>query len=239
MPKKEFMQICSIGVLSAFASADVSRGDATVSLQAVEQNGQSITPTNEIFVLPGDVITAEIKIFGWGDPPFDTPQNTGRLRSLEARIAGEDGIQGILGGFHGYDGMIVPVGWDAPFTPLSCPCVNVDYPICDSYLGCVGPDHQPDLMASVDATRADFVFSGLASQNAVMTDSLNIKWGGVIVENEGQIDDGSIAYAGTLNIRVGTLACDRYTFNVVEDVGVTFSAILRSSQSLGYRKCRG
>src|SRR5882672_5763817 len=81
---------------------------ACVSLKAVSVNIGSIAPQNCINARPGDTITAEIRISGWGE---ELPLG---VRAYEAMI------DGTMGATSGMSGMIFPLGWDAPPHPNSC-----------------------------------------------------------------------------------------------------------------------
>jgi hypothetical protein len=188
---------------------------ATISLKAVAKNGVAIAPTNAISVTQNDTITAEIWIFGWNSPPFDSPSNTGLVQTYEATLFGRDGVVS-----NGSDGtvnaeLVLPVGWDAPIVQDACPCSNPLYPVCNlafSSNRCVGATFSPERMVRVcvggaragldcavnaDCTgggtcpefnilRPDYIFYLYDTIRATDISSLDVRWGGTINGADGQ-----------------------------------------------------
>src|SRR5689334_21668422 len=64
---------------------------ACMSLKAIAINNSPITPSNCIRAMPGDTITSEFYISGWG-------QQLGRVRAYQARINGLAGATSGEGG---------------------------------------------------------------------------------------------------------------------------------------------
>jgi hypothetical protein len=217
---------CCIGVVMSGADALAA---ATVSLKAVKINGVAIAggPTNTIDVVPGDTITAELRFSGWGNPKFDAlGGGTGLVRTYQAQVAGRMGVQSSGPG----GGLVLPIGWDAPLIKDQPPCDDPLYPVPNVQYGCVGPTFNANLMGSIDNLRADFLLFGFGSQIAVANDSLDNKWGGTIIDSDGQSDAGGAYYGGTFNLRAmparaadGRPAmCGRFTFDLVNDITATF-----------------
>lgn len=212
---------------------------ATVSLKAVAKNGNSIVPTSALTIYPGDAITVEIFLTGWGAPPFDSPVNSGLLREYGIML---DGFGSVRSGSSGY---VLPRGWDAPIGRDECPCEDAKYPICDVNYGCVGPDHHPVEMAMIEdgpAARIDSVFHGFGSLCQVDTWSLNVvfrcgtydqggqesskcrggsKTGNACVTHfecpDGTCDALYPSYAGTLYLIAGDDIRGDFTFTFVQE----------------------
>jgi len=238
---------CCIGVVMSGADA---LANATFSLKAVKKNGVPIAPTNDISVVPGDTITAELRAFGWGHPKFDAGNgDTGLVRTYQAQLDGRAGVQSSGAGH----GLVLPDGWDAPLIRINCPCnVDPNYPVCNPAYGCVGPTFNPTLMASITTARPDFILSTFLNYPGVAVDSLDLKWGATIQESNGN-PDGQCAgggnagfpcalptdcpsgtcqlgmfYGGTLNL-VAKRAwngypamCGDFTFRFTNSINVTF-----------------
>lgn len=232
-------------LLLAPASA---QAEATLSLKAVAKNGIPIAPTNSLGIARGDIITAEIYLSGWGNPPFDAPDNTGLVNTYQVTLAGKAGARssGNCSG-HCNSGYIVPVGWDAPLDKDLCPCDDGCYPIFDTTFGCVGPNFYPPKMASVSSGRADYVFPyfhgfidlDLPRPDVIWVDFLNNGSGepasrchggsnaaGFCSTNfdcpGGICDPNFPSYLGPLNLVVGATACNSYTFTFSADPQKTY-----------------
>lgn len=175
---------CCIGVVMSGADA---RAAATMSLKAVKKNGVVIAtgPTNTIDVVPGDTITAEVKFFGWGHPPFDAAgANTGLVKTYQVQLEGTTGVQS-SGPTHG---LVMPIGWDAPLVHDIPPCDDPLYPVAHQQFGCIGTTFNENLMASFDESRTDSVLFGLQPFYAVSNAFLDIAWGGTAFAEGGQFD---------------------------------------------------
>lgn len=176
-----------------------------VLLKAVAVNGESIAPTTDVYVRPGDVIETELFFSGWGG-------NMPEVRGFEVQL-------GLLeGATSGVNGTVLPLGWDAPVTPVFCTnnanCPSA-YPICmETYLGgfCVGPSHDPGQGVYIDINRADFILSGQRSIVGTSTLILGgIKYWGFFEDIVGMLDQGVPRYAGTLLLDVSEDACGTFS----------------------------
>jgi len=224
---------------------------ATVSLKAVAINGVPIPPTNEITVEVGDTITAELRFSGWGHPLFDAGNgDTGLVRTYQVALFGLNGVQSSGPGH----GLVLPAGWDAPLTRDIPPCDDPLYPFATSQYGCVGRNFHPELMASIDHLRPDYLLTDFYSIHAVANDSLDIKWGGASFDSDGQPDGQCVGggspgfpcaiaedcpkgtcqsgdfYGGTLNLKAMPATaekpamCGTFTFNLDPGYSRTFIA---------------
>jgi hypothetical protein len=156
-----------------------------VSLKAVKKNGVAITPTNDITVAANDTITAELRFSGWGHPNFDASGgNTGLVNTYQVQVAGLMGVQSSGPGH----GLVLPIGWDAPLIRDIPPCNDPLYPVPNQQYGCVGLNFHPELMASIDWDRTDFLLAGFSMIIDVAVDSLDIKWGGDVFDANGYLD---------------------------------------------------
>lgn len=233
--------------LSAFPTH--LHAQAVISLRAVAKNGIPITPTTSVSVFPNDVVTAEIFISGWGNPPFDG--STGLLAGYQLTLAGKAGAlsSGYCQGIGG-NRLILPFGWDAPIEKDECPCDNASYPICDAQFGCVGPNHHPEWMAAIEGDqfgRIDRVFYPHQNLCAVDTSSLDIRFACVRTDSGGQVASKCVGglshglscttfancpggtcssafqhYAGTLYLKVGAAVCGTFTYTFQSDPSATF-----------------
>ncbi len=244
---KSFVRIVGVAsVVCVLGLASQAQGAATMSLKAVAKNGAPIAATNSLSVARGDTITAEVYIFGWNNPPFDPPTNSGLIQTYNATVLGEAGATS-----NGRDGtinaeLILPNGWVAPVTKDTCPCDNPTYPTCDAAYGCIGAGHTPNNMGSINNTRSDYIFFGLDSIRGVDVSTIDVRYGGTVNGATGQTASrcqgggnagGScsiasdcpsgtcnanfLSYAGTLNLKVGTAACGTYTFNFSSEAALT------------------
>ena len=145
---------CLCGVLALLGVPD-ARGAVITSL-AVAVNDMVIAPTNNVSVVPGDLVTIEFYISGW-----DADLNGSSLQAYQV------GLDGVFSYHSGSTGRLVPLGWDAiwpeicynqgacpaeiPFCSVladTCGCINgqpscpVEYPTCFLEL-CVGAKRAP------------------------------------------------------------------------------------------------
>jgi len=164
-----------------------SPGRPCVRLVAVTVNGNSITPTQELTVRPGDSLEAEVRVSCWG-------HFLGVVQTFQAAYYGE------LGATSGESGLVLPRGWDAPLIRDNCPCTDPTYPICNPSYGCVGPEHAPALGAYLQEFRPDFLLAGLSNFSAVDVSSLGIRWGGTVDGPDAAFDVGHDRYIGTLSL---------------------------------------
>lgn len=206
---------CLVGVVGFAGQA---QGAATVSLKAVKKNGGNITPTNSVSVVANDVITADVFISGWNNPPFDGAG--GLVGTFNASILGAAGA--ISNGMDGSDvsRLVLPNGWFAPFVRDICPCDVPAYPDCNVSYGCVDASscvggtnagnactinancpggtcdltgHNPAAMASLDTIRTDFIFFGFSHFSAADVATLNIRFGGTINGTDGMTASRCVA----------------------------------------------
>ncbi|MBI3834820.1 MAG: hypothetical protein HY287_10865 [Planctomycetes bacterium] len=185
-----------------------------MSLKAVAVNGTSIAPSNCIHAMPGDAITSEIKISGWGS------QLPLGVRAYQATILGEHGA------VSGSRGTFLPVGWDAPIhsqicNPGSC---TPQYPVCQpqGYAGiCVGNSFDPTLGAFIDSNRADFIRFGSTLFGGIRLVSLDYIYGMTTLVSDGTPDTGVIRYGGTLVLVASEDACGTFEYAFQRDINYT------------------
>ena len=182
---------------SSFSIADA----AVVSLTAVKQNGADIEPSNQITAFPGDTIEAEIRISGWAG---DLPDG---VRSFDVTVLGKSGA------VSGANGLVLPLGWDAPVNPAQCQSPDDCDPEQNCNGFCLGPSHAPSLGAFIHGGRPDFILAGFAVIDGVGTSSLDYNYFGVADES-GVMDTGNAAYAGTLILAVSEDACGTFRFEL-------------------------
>ncbi len=219
--------------------------EATVSLKAVAKNGVPITPTNLLLISPNDLVTAEIYLSEWNSPPFDG--GSGLVSGYQVTLAGKAGAQS--SGACGYcnNEYVLPLGWDAPLEKDPCPCDNPCFSICHTTYGCVGPNHQPNQMASTNRSRSDYIFAGFDELGHPSPPTLDLHWFGDITTMDGQTasrcSGGASAgqscivnadcpggtcnqnfqsYLGTLYLKVGSAVCGTFTFTFYADVNKTY-----------------
>lgn len=180
-------------------------------LKAVSVNGQAITATNDVTIQPGATVVAELTLSDW-NPVLQS------LQTFQATLLGAMGVQS------GDTGYVLPAGWDAPLVKDRCPCKDSNYPICDPFYGCVGADHDPEKMASIQLDRPDYVFAGHPVFAAVAVDSLDIKWGSTINGPDGVMDVHGPRYAGTLSLFSTLDAQGSFEFGFVSNINLTFFA---------------
>jgi len=128
---------CLVGVLAVGTSAEAVTSKFTLKVVKFTRNNVTTTlnpPVAKFEARPGDRIEAEIHVSGWG--PDLAP--SGLLRTFQAQILGNTGVQS------GQEGLILPVGWLAPFDPpVPIPCTldsdcPEDFHHCDVVRGCRG-----------------------------------------------------------------------------------------------------
>ncbi len=191
---------------SVFAGGDTCPNSACgpgscLSLKAVAINGSAIAPTSNVIVARGDVVEAEIWLSCWG-------ADVGLLRAYQAVLRGRVGVES------GDNGLVLPVGWDAPLDLT--PCVST--PNCPPGTSCVGSmcsglAHFPGTGAFIDTARADFPLRDFDPLPVIGTTTLNYLIGGLARDFTGATDDGQPKYGGTVLLEVGNDACGEFTFD--------------------------
>lgn len=175
-------------------------GKPLFSLKAVAVNGVAVAPSNSVNAMPGDMVDAEVFVSCWGS-------------ELDVLTTFQSSVLMGEGATSGSSGLILPAGWDAPLLIDHHPCDDPRFPINTAQYGCVGPNHNPELGASLDVTRPDYLLAGLAQFSAVDTASLfYFRFGGTIAGVVGVVDVGQIGYAGTLRLVVSDDACGDFSF---------------------------
>jgi hypothetical protein len=243
------MRSSRIGAVCVLLLQSYALAEATVSLKAVAKNGIPITPTNSVAVARGDIVTAEVYLYGWGNPPFDPPDNTGLVSTYQVTLAGKAGARssGNCSG-HCNNAFIAPLGWNAPLDKNPCPCEDACYPTCDSFYGCVSSTFHPEQMAGINAVRSDYIFWAFSNFPGVGTESPDIVWSGSLNNTsdgqtpsrcEGGSNTGDScftnsdcpngicntnfrSYLGTLNLKVGAAVCGTHTYTFYSDIDRTF-----------------
>lgn len=235
-------------LLMAFCPSTVM-AQATVSLRAIARNGFSFPATSSIAVFPNDVVTVEIYIAGWGNPPFDG--SSGLLHEYQLTLAGKASVlsSGYCPGPTG-SRVVLPYGWDAPIEKEECPCASEEYPVCHPAFGCVGLNHHPEWMAAIESAqfgRIDSVFHPQPYVCSLDTSSLDIGWScmlaipggqsaskcvgglnyGSVCSSSAQCQGGTCSptfqhYAGTLYLKAGAQACGTFTYTLQADSLQTF-----------------
>lgn len=196
--------LCGVAVGMGAAAADA----AILSLRAVKHNGATITTTNNLAVAPNDLIEANIFVSDWG---AEMPLG---VRSIQAAVFGRAGFQS------GDNGVILPVGWEAPLETTGSPCttnancLDPRYPVCVALLGrCQSATHNPSLGSSIDRlTRTDFIHFGLDGIFQISNDSPDYTYVSVATDAS-TVDTGVPRYVGTLVLRVSANACGVFTIS--------------------------
>jgi len=180
---------------------------ACVSLKAVKVNNTAIPPTNCVIAAPGDTITAEFYISGWGD-------ELTLVRAYQMMVLGAQGA------VSGSRGKVLPVGWDAPVNPQACQTLSQchpPYPMC-YFQGaggiCTGTAHHPELGAFIESNRPDYLLQGYTLLGGTRLLTLNYLYGMTTLESDGTFDDGNLYYAGTLKLKVSPDACGTFSYVV-------------------------
>lgn len=209
--------VCPLGILLAPILCDLSiaRGDCPptdcgpgpcVSIKAVAVNGNPITPTNCVNVMPGDQIETELYVSGWG-----TALPLG-LRVYQLNFAWGNGAAS------GTMGVVTPEGWDAPITISPFACVEnldcpIQFPICHMQSGqCHGANHDPETGAYIETSHPQFVLAGLEGIFAVDVQSLFYRYLGLTADSAVP-DTGTHGYAGTLLLHASGDAFGSFEFD--------------------------
>lgn len=240
------MTIQRPGLFFLLCAPAITFGEATLSLKAVAKNGVVIMPTNSLSIAANDVITADIFLSGWNNPPFDG--GTGTLSTFQVTLLGQESVLsgGICpGGCNSH--YILPLGWVAAVEKDMCPCDDPCFSICNPAYGCVGSNFNTNSIARIDHTRFDWIFRGFDAINGVDVSSLNIRWASTINGSDGQTASrctgGSGAgfscstntdcpggtcnanfqsYLGTLYLKAGSAVCGTYYFTFTNNSSETF-----------------
>ncbi len=233
----------ALGVIGITASAEAA---AKFSLQAVKKNGVGIghcsvnnavcggpancpagqicVGVNNLSVLPGDSVEADIFASGWG---AELPLG---VRAFQAKLDGTGFVDGV-------NGAILPLGWNALITPPECD-TDLDcppsYPVCYLQRDCVQAGHDPDLGVPVDINRPDFIFLGLDTIAPVDLSSLNYRYSRIGVEQIGVVDNGTPKYCATLKMNVKSNACGTFPVGFLTKGDVTYLADPSGSPNVIY-----
>ncbi|MCH7840887.1 MAG: hypothetical protein IID38_11730 [Planctomycetes bacterium] len=190
------------GGLAVFGLGAPAQG-AMASLKAVEVNGVSLpSSTNTVTVAPGDTILAQVFISGWGD-------------EIDNVRIWQWGVLGEAGSTSGISGTILPLGFpdspdDGAFIDAGLACTggpNVGEPCVSSERDCDGPD-------LCDCIDLDFIMCEVPSAPlcAVANVTLDYRYGCIVFDDVGAIDDGRDFYVGSLILEVSKDACGTFTF---------------------------
>ncbi len=196
----------------------------TVSIKAVKINGQPITATNQITVIPGDQIECDIFLSDWASNDF-----VYAVRGYEVNLNPESF-------FGGDQGTVLPLGWYAPYHERTCSndgdcngsvcdsnflvcdaisCVNDSdctgsFPICkdigrgrQEVNSCVALDHETTLGAFVDETRSNFIFFRNTQGLIGLVRDVTLKYAfASVLFFDGVEDPGFPVYLGTVVLDV-------------------------------------
>ncbi len=187
---------------------------SVLSLRAVKRNDIAITPTNNLAVLGGDLIEAEVILFAWADdfPPPMPGQPLGvhlfGVTIDSAEYKSPDG------------GKLTPLGWRAPMNRIPCPptCPPA-FPTCDPSppVGCrCTTGHDPSLGGFISLTSPNFLFWGLNPIADVNTTTLNYVYFAV-APNSAVPYAGVSKYLATLILEVSPDACGSFTVSFDPD----------------------
>lgn len=111
--------IICVGILLLSASVCFGRDldVGVLSLKAVKINDRPITPTNQITVGPGDKIECDILLSNWSPD------------ELAFAVIGYQSVFIPDSFFSGDRGVVLPLGWDAPYARRTCSTDDV----CNSF----------------------------------------------------------------------------------------------------------
>ncbi len=212
--RKDFLLTCAI---AAFAMQAPVFGEAIIEIRAVRLNDAPIPGTTTLAVSPGDKIEAEfILLTGWG---ADLPDG---IRGAQVIVSGR------LGATSGGNGRVLPLGWDAPLDLIGC-TIQQDCPIgflCSAGQ-CQGASHFPELGASIDENRPDFLLFGEDVLSFIGVTTLNYRLGtSDRVTGQGRIDDRPEVYLGTYIVVVSDFACGTFTFTGITESIAAISELI-------------
>jgi len=227
---RSFGLFCGVVGVLATGSADA----ATYSLQAVKLNGSNIktcsgSPANvactdnagcpvgqhcrgrnSLDVAPGNEVTADVFVSGWG---AEVPDG---VRTFQVKLLG------VAGFGSGDNGTILPNGWVGPFVQdlneVGCgvdgECVaDPRYADCRPPFGCFGATHNPASGISMDRNRPDFLLYQFDGTFAFDTSNLDYRFVGVSDAFFMQ-DPGFPLYCGTVTMRASANACGVFTVGI-------------------------
>lgn len=182
-------------------------------------NGQSCRGRNSLTVAPNQEITADIFVSGWG---AEMPLG---IRAFSANLLGVAGFQS------GDNGIILPLGWDAPVDPdnvdtclndADCIAADPRYPDCSNG-ECIGLAHDPESGALIDRLRPDFILFPRDGLFPIDLLRLNYRYVGLSDESVGTLDTGTQRYCGTVIMRVSANACGVFTVGFKTGIGLNTS----------------
>lgn len=187
----------------------VVHAEATASLKAVAKNGIPIAPTNSLSVVPGDIITAEIYISGWSDPPLDG--GTGELHLYQASLDPKSDESGSCG-------TILPVALGHPSEkPASIDIDRNDFVF-----------HSNKVLCAVDVSSLRIrwgcvqFYGGQIAGRCQEGQEQGVPCSTKAQCPSGFCNDSFPHYAGTLNLQVGPDACGIFEFSFLAGAGYTF-----------------
>lgn len=195
-------------LFAIITSTPVLAQEAVLSFKAVKVNDESIPPSNNIQVVPGDIIEVEIFLSDWSP-------NGERLESWSVRIEPD----GFSSGRIGYVYLPGYVPWYCPFAecgsdgecfPAGLKCVNG----C-----CYGPEVHDNVF--IDMTRKDYVFAGLDSSPYVQP--LEFFYTDSVSSTVAPAYEQSPKYCGTFILTSSNDACGTFTITKAPSVLNLFS----------------
>jgi len=245
IPRHRYSQgYASVG-LWLLAAASVQA--ASVATRAIKINDSPIAPSSDIEAQPGDVIEAEIYIFGWNEDGAGSTIRTYQVTFDAHAFFNGSGI-----------GALFPLGWDAaPITgcgemdscpiamPLcsifaTCGCILGDtcpaeFPICNGI--CVAAGHNPEGAFAVDINRPDFIHFGFVPVAAAraITAGADPAIGSTVLSGLGPTDAGQLAYAGTLHLQVSEDTCGEFVVSYSKGPDATFLLLNGAPDAVGFQ----
>ncbi len=203
------MKLVAFGLV--FLAAGTVVEASVLSLRAVKKNDVAIAATNNLAVVGGDKIEAEISLNTWANdfPPVPPPPNNypAGVRLFQVQMNS-------TGYISPDNGHLTPLGWCRPLTFTPCPpACPAAYPTCDPSpaVGCrCTAGHNPSLGSFITTTRADFLLFGLDPIRDINTTSISYTYFGLA-------PDAAVPYAGaakylaTLIVTVSPNACGIFT----------------------------
>jgi hypothetical protein len=88
----------------------------------------------------------------------------------------------------------------------------------------VGPDNNPDLGATIDTNRSDFIFPGTPNVHVALDSLYLYKFGGALDAAVGIPDLGFVKYGGSLSLVVSPHSCGVFTFEFDPDISYSWLA---------------
>jgi len=203
---------------------------AVFHTRVVRVNDEPIQRTAHVVVHPGDQVDVEFYVSAWG-------QELDNVKTWQVSVDGE-------GFTSGDQGLVRPLGWEAPFFDRSCESdtecgggvcnwfQRCRYQVCTQDVDCevpfecielregrrcLGANHDPEAGGFIDDHHPEYIFREFDNVIAAVSYfAYDFKYGATLFLDDGPADEGGMRYLSTLRLVVSLDARGLFTIGPEE-----------------------